>query len=113
MKIVLALVVVVLSALLLAAHFLRDAQFLGVAFSLGTPMVLLARRAWAVRVTQAFLVVAAGVWAFTAAGTVQQRLDAGRPWIRLLAILGAVTLLALAGALLLQARSVRRRLVRP
>ena len=52
MKIVLALVVVVLSALLLAAHFLRDAQFLGVAFSLGTPMVLLARRAWAVRVLE-------------------------------------------------------------
>jgi hypothetical protein len=41
---------------------------------------------------------------------VAQRLEAGEPWIRLVVILGAVALVAVAGAGLLQARGVRQRL---
>lgn len=113
MKVAVALVLAILSALLLGAHFLRDGSYAGVAVSLVTPAVLLARRAWAVRVVQAFLVVAAGIWTHAAIGMVQQRMLAGQPWIRLAVILGSVALVAVAGALTLQAGSVRQRLARP
>jgi hypothetical protein len=109
----LALTLVILSALLLGAHFLRSAQYVWVAASLLTPALLLTRRAWAVRIVQAGLLVAAGVWGMTAADTVAQRLEAGEPWIRLVVILGAVALVAVAGAGLLQARGVRQRLAPP
>jgi hypothetical protein len=110
MKPALALTLVILSALLLGAHFLRSAQYVWVAASLLTPALLLTRRAWAVRVVQAALLAAAGVWGMTAADTVAQRLEAGEPWIRLVVILGAVALVAVAGAGMLQVRGVRQRL---
>lgn len=102
----------VLSALLLGAHFLRSGNLVLVAACAAFPLVLLFRREWAVRATQAFLAVAAGTWAWTAFEIAQRRIAAGQPWARMAAILAAVALLAVLAAGLLQARGTRRRLVR-
>lgn len=112
MKVVLALVLVILSALLVGAHFLRSAQYLGVAASLLVPLLLFFRSAWAVRVVQAGLLAAAGIWVATAAGTASMRMEAGQPWLRMAIILGAVAGVAVAGASMLQVPSVRQRLAR-
>jgi hypothetical protein len=111
-KVVLSLVLVVLSALLLGAHFLRSGDYAGVAASLMVPALLFARSAWAVRVTQAGLLAAAGIWVATAVQTASLRLESGQPWARMAVILGAVAVVSVAGAVMLQVPSVRQRLVR-
>lgn len=92
----------VLSALLLAAHFLRAGDLPGMALSLVFPVLLLARRSWAVRTVQACLLVAAGTWTVTAVEVARMRIAEGRPWVRMACILTAVTLLTLVAAWLLQ-----------
>lgn len=104
---------VVLSSLLLAAHFLRSGQLGWVAASLAVPLVLLARRLWAVRVTQAGLLAAAAVWTTTAVQLAGIRQASGGPWVRMVLILGSVAALALAAMALLQARATLDRLIRP
>lgn len=92
----------VLSALLLAAHFLRAGDLFWMTLSLVFPVLLLVHRSWAVRTVQACLLAAAGTWTLTAVEVARMRIAEGRPWVRMACILAAVTLLALAAAWLLQ-----------
>lgn len=96
-----------LSALLLAAHFLRRGQLVPCALCLAMVALLFQRSCWAPRIVQVFLIAGAGLWATTIATLVPQRAAAGEPWQRLAAILGAVMLVALAGAALLGTRRVQ------
>ena len=98
----LRLVPVVLSGLVLGAHFLRTGHA-GVAVLLAaSPLLLLLRRAPAVRAVQLVLLAGALEWVRTAAVLVGPRRALGAPWIRMVVILGAVALVALLGAFLLQ-----------
>lgn len=112
MSLFLRLLPTVLSSLLLGAHFMRSGNVALVAACAVFPLLLLFRRSWAVRATQAFLVVAAGTWAWTAFEIAHRRVAAGQPWARMAVILGAVALLAVLAAGLLQARGTRKCLVR-
>lgn len=96
-----------LSALILAAHFLRRGQLVPCALCLAMVALLFQRSRWALRIVQVFLVCGAGLWAATIATLVPQRAAAGEPWLRLTVILGAVVLVSLAGAALLGTRRVR------
>lgn len=89
---------VVVSALLLAAHFLRDGQTLLVLAALAIPWGLLSREPVARRVVQAVLVLGAAEWVRTAYGIAQQRAAVGAPILRMLLILGGVALFTLAAA---------------
>lgn len=90
---------VVLSALVLAAHFFRSRQLPLVALSLAMPLLLLVRERWSVRVVQAGLVLGAFEWLRTLAFFVGQRMEAGRSWRRLAVILGTVAALTALSAL--------------
>ena len=90
---------VVLSALVLAAHFFRAHQLVLVALSLALPFLLLVRERWSARVVQAGLVLGAIEWIRTLAYFAGQRMDMGRPWGRLAVILGAVAALTALSAL--------------
>lgn len=111
MNLFLRLLPTVLSALLLGAHFLRSGNLALVAACIAFPLVLLARRAWALRAAQAFLAFAAGTWVWTAFTIAERRIEAGQPWARMAVILGVVALLAVIAALLLQVAGTRTRLV--
>jgi hypothetical protein len=89
---------VVVSALLLAAHFLRDGQTLLVLAALAIPCGLLSRVPVARRVVQALLVLGAAEWILTAYGIAQQRAAMGAPMLRMFLILGGVSLFTLAAA---------------
>ncbi len=102
----------VLSALLIAAHFLRRGETLLVFACLLVPLLLLVPRRWALRTVQFGLLAAAARWAATAVDLVGQRTAAGEPWTRLVMILGTVTALTLVSAVLLQGKSVLRRYAR-
>ena len=81
---------VAVSALLLAAHFLRDGNFALVAIALALPFLLLVRKRWAVRVVQAALLVGSLMWIATAIRIGEARQAIGAPSARMFAILGVV-----------------------
>ncbi len=98
-----------LSALLMGAHFLRRGDLVAIAICLALVGLLFVRRAWAARAAQGALVLAALEWLRTLAVLLPARRAAGGPWVRLVAILGGVVLLALVAAALFETRRLRER----
>lgn len=100
---------VCLTALMLAAHFLRWGNTLLVVTSLALPCLLLIRRRWALRTVQAALVCGAAVWLAATYRFIQMRISVGQPWGRLALILGAVIGLTCAAAIALSGKPIKRR----
>ena len=89
------------AALLIAAHFLRFGNMVGVALCLATPLLFLVRRRWSLLLLQGLAYVAAVIWLATAWQIAATRLSFGAPWLRAAAILVAVAAInVLAGSLL-------------
>ena len=104
-----SLIPVILSALLLAAHFFRAGNLLGVVLCLGGLALLLPRRRWAARAVQIGLVLGAAEWLRTLLVFSAQRRAMDAPWGRLAAILGGVALFTLASALVFRGARLRSR----
>ena len=100
---------VALAFVVLAAHFSRAGSPALSAVSLLLTGLLLVRRPWAARATQALLLAGAAEWIRALLGYVAIRKAAGTPWIRLVFILGAVSSLTAAAALVYRSPAVRRR----
>ncbi|MHC4213593.1 MAG: hypothetical protein ACYSWP_09505 [Planctomycetota bacterium] len=98
----LKLLPVILSGLLLGAHFMRTGLFPLVVLSLTFPLLLLFRRGWAVRIVQIFLVLGALEWVRTLIVLVGERRGAGQAWTRLAIILGVVAVFTGCSALVLR-----------
>ena len=80
----------VLALLLLAAHFFRAAAFVPAGLCVAAIALVFVRRSWAVSTLRLGLAAGTGVWIVTAWRIAQQRMAAGMPYLRMLAILGAV-----------------------
>lgn len=96
---ILKLLPVILSMLLLGAHFYRAGHLLlagGALLSLG---LLCIRRPQAIWLLQGLLVAGAVEWLATAIRLVADRQAQGLPWLRLAIILGVVALCTLLSAL--------------
>ncbi len=104
----LQLLPVVVSLLLLGAHFLRSGNLVLVALALVLVGLLGVRRRWAARLVQVALVLGALEWARTLDVLVAWRSEAGRPVTRLAVILGSVTLLTVLSALVFRTERLRR-----
>ena len=89
---------VVLSSLVLGAHFLRGGHLFAVAFCLALPGLLLLRRPWVPPVVTGALLGGAALWATTAVRIGQVRVAHGEPWLRMALILGGVALFTAASA---------------
>lgn len=100
---------VVLSLLVLAAHFLRDGHLALVALVLALIALLPVRRPWVPRVLQLVLVLAAAEWVRTLVQLRSFRIALGQPHGRMTAILGGVALFTALAALVFQAPRLRRR----
>jgi len=98
----LRLLPVILSALLLAAHFLRREAYLPVLLILVMLLILFVRKAWVPRLWQAILGLGALVWIDTTLAVLRMRQAAGLPWMRMAVIMAAVILLAVFSALWLE-----------
>ena len=105
---VLFFILVVLSLVVLAAHFLRYGNEAGVAASLAPIALLFVRKPWAARVVQVVLVLGAIEWARTLYELVQFRLAQGMPAARMVVILSAVIVVTAASALLLETQTMQR-----
>lgn len=103
------LIPVMLSVLLLAAHFLRSGNGVLVLLCLLVPLLLLLRRPWVPRALQVLLVLGAAEWARTLWGFAATRRAHGQPWTRMALILGAVALFTLLSALVFRSKGLKQR----
>jgi len=99
---------IVLSLLVLGAHFLRYGSEVGVAASLVLIGLLFLRRPWVARLMQVALVLGALEWIHTLYELMQMRSAQGMPVTRMAIILGAVASVAAGSALLFQTKTMKR-----
>ena len=83
---------VAVSALLIAAHFLRSGNIPVTIICLAAPLLLLLRRRAVTIGVQIMLVIAGIEWVRTAFEIAQERAASGAPTTRMFAILGSVAL---------------------
>ncbi len=81
-----------LSCLLLTAHFFRADLIFLVICTMGLPFLLRIGQPWAIRLIQFCLVLGAGEWLRTLFIFASQRQELHQPWIRLAVIMGGVAL---------------------
>ena len=101
--------ILVLCALLAAAHHLRAGNSLVCALYLAIPLVLLIPRFWVARGVQIALLLAALEWLRIIPGLVEVRQILGLPWLRMTAILGSITLLTTLSVALFRLRPLQSR----
>ena len=99
---------IVLSLVVLGAHFLRYDNVIGLGAAALTIALLFVRRYWAARLVQVVLVVGALEWAYTLYRLVQVRMALEQPFTRLAVILGVVIAITLLSAALFQAKALRK-----
>jgi hypothetical protein len=107
MKKVLLYVPVVLSLIVLGAHFLRYGSFVGVVAALLLIALLFLRRSWVPRVMQAVLVLGTLEWLRTMYEIAQIRALHGQPFGRMVVILGIVAAVTFCSALLFQSQTLK------
>lgn len=107
MKKVLFYIPVVLSILVLGAHFLRYGSITGVFAALMLIALLFVRRPWVSRVMQVVLVLGTLEWLRTMYEIAQIRALHGQPYGRMLAILGVVAAVTLFSALLFRSKTLK------
>ena len=100
---------VVLSSLLLAAHFFREGNMLLVAGFLLLPLLLFVRRRWILSLLQVLLYLGAIVWLQTALSFITERRATGDDWLRLALILFAVATVTAVAGILLNNEVIRKR----
>lgn len=104
----LRLLPVILSFLLLGAHFYRAGQPALVGLCLAAPWLLFLRRSWVPRLFQALLALGALEWLRTLYTFAAMRIAFEQPWTRLAVILGAVALLTALSSLVFRSDALRR-----
>ena len=102
------LVPVVVSCILMAAHFSRAGRGVLALAALALPLLLLVRRPWSARTVQLALVVFGFEWLRSIQVIASRRIEAGQPWLRMALILGAVTAFTWVSALVFRSPVMRR-----
>lgn len=104
---VLRLLPVILSFLLLGAHFYRAGLPVFTGLCAGALLLLLVRSAWIPRLFQLLLVLGALEWLRSLYFFAAMRVAFGEPWTRLAMILGGVALFTALSALVFRSKSLR------
>jgi len=100
---------IIISFLLLSAHFYRAGLAIPAGGSLAMPLFLLLRESWVPRLLQVFLLLGALEWLRILILFAGLRIEIGQPWTRLAIILGAVALFTALSGLVFRSESVRSR----
>jgi hypothetical protein len=109
MKTLLPLLPILLSSIVLVAHFMRDGDYLLFLVCLAFPLILLVRRDWLVWTVQIAFLFASAEWAEIAMGSIRERQVLGQPRDRLAIILGAVALGTAASAFVFRLNILKQR----
>ena len=109
----LRLLPVIISFLLLAAHFFRAGQVVIVFGLLLILLLLMFRKSWVPWLIQLTLLLGAVEWLRTLIFVAQMRIEFGLPWVRMAIILGAVVLFTALSGLVFRSRALRNRYSQP
>lgn len=107
MKKALLYIPIVLSLVVLGAHFMRYGNQVGVVVAALMIAVLFVRQAWAARLVQVVLIIGALEWLRTLYSLMQVRVALDQPYERMVLILGAVAVVTFCSALLFQSKSLQ------
>ncbi len=102
------LVPVVISLIVLAAHFMRAGNIVMVLVALVLLVLLGVRRRWVAQLVQVALILGTVEWVITLIRLVAWRSDAGQPVLRLVFILGGVALLTALSGLVFRTARLRK-----
>lgn len=108
MKKALLYIPVVLSLVVLGAHFMRYGSSIGVVGALVVIALLFVRQPWVARFIQIVLVLGALEWIRTLFELQQMRAALGQPYGRMLVILGLVAAVTACSALVFQSKTLQR-----
>lgn len=108
MKKVLIYVPVVLSLVILGAHFMRYGNSIGVIGALVLIALLIVHRPWVARLMQVVLILGALEWVRTLYELVQVRVAYGQPFGRMMVILGIIAVVTFCSALLFQTPTLKK-----
>jgi len=108
MKKVLLYLPVVLSLVILGAHFMRYGNSIGVIGALLLIALLIVRRPWVARLMQVVLILGALEWVRTLYELVQVRAALGQPFTRMMIILGIVAAVTFCSALIFQSPALKK-----
>ena len=98
---------VVLSLVVLGAHFMRYGDTIFVAGTVVLIALLFVRQPWVARLMQVVLVLGALEWLHTLYGLVRMRAALGEPYGRMLIILGSVAAVTACSALVFQSKALK------
>jgi len=105
----LRLIPVILSMMLLGAHFYRAGFIVLVVILFASLFLLFIRQTWIVRVIQVELVIGGLEWFRTTYNLVMMRQSMNMPWTRLAIILGGVALFTFCSSLVFRSKSLKKR----
>lgn len=108
MKKALLYIPIVLSLLVLGAHFMRYENSIGVFCAMVVIALLFIRQAWVARLVQVVLVLGALEWVRTLYSLMQVRAALDQPYERMVLILGTVAVVTFCSALLFQSRALKK-----
>ncbi len=108
MKKVLVYLPVILSLVILGAHFMRYGNSIGVFGALVLIALLIVRQPWVARLMQVLLILGALEWVRTIYELVQLRAGYGQPFARMIVILGVVVAVTFCSALLFQTPGLKK-----
>lgn len=108
MKKVLIYVPIVLSLVILGAHFMRYGNSIGVIGSLALIALLMVGRPWVARLMQVVLILGALEWVRTIYELAQVRVAHGQPFLRMMVILVVVVAVTFCSALLFQLPALKK-----
>ncbi|MBT7190201.1 MAG: hypothetical protein HN560_11180 [Anaerolineae bacterium] len=105
----LRLLPVILSILVIGAHYLRSGPMALVLLAVFLPFLLFVKKAWVPRLMQLVLILGALEWVRTLLELVAERQALGEPWTRLAIILGVVALFTGGSALVFRSAALKER----
>jgi len=108
MKKVLIYIPVVLSLVILGAHFMRYGNSIGVVGALALIALLIVRQPWVARLMQVALILGALEWVRTLYELAQVRAALAQPFTRMMIILGVVAAVTFCSALLFQSPALKK-----
>lgn len=108
MKKVLLFLPVILSLVVLGAHFMRYGNWIAVCGALVLLALLVVRQPWVARLMQVALVLGALEWVRTLYELAQMRAALGEPYTRMAIILGVIAAVTFCSALLFQSPVLKR-----
>jgi len=99
---------VVLSVVLIAAHFYRKGQYTFAYTLIGTPVILFIKKPFSPRIIQTILFFATIQWWMTIYKIIEFRKAFNMPWLRFGLIMGGVAVFTLFSIILLESKTIKR-----